>query len=301
ADLTNVPRGIFNHGGSTTWAAIRQKLAESSLGKAFPEFRLRYTHPILDEGNPGSHTGIQMLLRDRLSFAVTSRPLRENEIESASKQGFELRQIPVALDINVFVVHPTLEIPGLTLSQIRGIYTGKIRNWQEVGGPDQPITTYAHRSAQTGWFKSVVLEEESHHEDTVWVETTEGIQFVAQDPGGIYDATAGQTVPQCTVQPIPVSNTSAENFVAPYAGALTFYEQCQERPRQFNQAAFKSDYPFTRNLYVVYKEYKGEDNRDELAGKAFVDLLLSDEGQRLIEQSGFVPIRKPTRACTSGS
>ncbi|MGF1537775.1 MAG: PstS family phosphate ABC transporter substrate-binding protein [Elainellaceae cyanobacterium] len=175
AEVAGVPQGIFNHGGSTTWAKIRENLDASNLENIFPEYRLRYTHPTADEGNPGSHTGIQMLLNGRLSFAVTSRPLREKEMDAAAEQGFRLRQQPVALDANVFVVHPTLDIPGLTLNQIRDIYTGKIRNWQDVGGPDRPITTYAHRSAKTGWFKDVVLGEAVHREDTVWVDTTEGI------------------------------------------------------------------------------------------------------------------------------
>ncbi|MGF1538762.1 MAG: substrate-binding domain-containing protein [Elainellaceae cyanobacterium] len=302
AHVANVPRGLFNHGGSTTWAKIRENLASSSLSSAFPEYELEYTHPTADEGNPGSHTGIKMLLSDRLSFAATSRPLRDSERDAAAEQGFKLVQTPVALDINVFVVHPTLDIPGLALSQIRDIYTGNIRNWQAVGGPDRPITTYAHRSAKTGWFKDVVLGDASHHEDTVWVDTTEGIQAVAADPGGIYDATAGQTVPQCTVRPIPVSDTSTEQFVSPYAGSLTFGEDCIETPRQLNQPAFRSSYPFTRNLYVVYKDFRGEDRPDERAGKAFVNLLLSDEGQRLVERSGFVPIRsEATRACASGN
>ncbi|MGF1537776.1 MAG: hypothetical protein ACFB4J_15030 [Elainellaceae cyanobacterium] len=93
------------------------------------------------------------------------------------------------------------------------------------------------------------------------------------------------------MRPVPVSDTSAENFVSPYAGALTFYKECIEAPRRLNQEAFRSSYPFTRNLYVVYKDFEAQDTQDELAGEAFVNLLLSNEGQRLIQQSGFTTIK----------
>lgn len=123
AQVQNVPSGIFNYGGSTTWAPIR-KIADPVIQSTWVQYRLRYTNPV--NGNPGSGTGIRMLLDGQLSFAQSSRPLKDKEYEQAQQRGYSLKQIPVAIDGIAMGVHPKLQIPGLTIDQIKGIYTGKI-------------------------------------------------------------------------------------------------------------------------------------------------------------------------------
>ena len=81
-----------------------------------------------------------MLLDKELSLAQNAEPVSQKEQESARKRGFELDSIPVAIDGIVFYTHKELGIKSLSLPQVRDIYLGKIKNWQEVGGIDLPIT-----------------------------------------------------------------------------------------------------------------------------------------------------------------
>ena len=84
AQVQNVPSGIFNYGGSTTWAPIRN-VADPVIQSTWVRYRLRYTNPVI--GNPGSSTGIRMLLDGQLSFAQSSRPLKDREYEQAKQRG----------------------------------------------------------------------------------------------------------------------------------------------------------------------------------------------------------------------
>ncbi len=81
----------------------------------------------------GSGGGLKAILRGKADLARTARPLEEKE-----KPG--LVEILFAKSPIVFVVHTTVTgITHLTMEQIQGIYAGKYRNWQELGGPDHKI------------------------------------------------------------------------------------------------------------------------------------------------------------------
>jgi phosphate transport system substrate-binding protein len=105
--INNVPSGLFNYGGSTTWATIRRDL-DPAIQTVWPQFRLRYTQ--LNDGEPNSSAGIQMLLDNQLSFSHASRPIKNEEYELAKIRGFSLVEIPVAIDGKVLAVHPSLDI-----------------------------------------------------------------------------------------------------------------------------------------------------------------------------------------------
>jgi phosphate transport system substrate-binding protein len=86
---------------------------------------------------------------------MSSRELTSNESEV-------LAEYNIALDGIAVIVHPTLDIPSLTVTQVADIYTGKISNWKEVGGPDMAIDVVA-REAGSGTrdtFEEKVLKRE---------------------------------------------------------------------------------------------------------------------------------------------
>lgn len=140
ANMQNVPSGLFSYGGSTTWAPIRS-VVDPVIQTDWTGFRLLYTDPI--SGAPGSGTGIRMLIDNQLAFSQSSRPLKDKEHQQARQRGFSLKEIPVAIDGIALAVNPSLNIPGLTIAQIKDIYTGKITNWSQVGGPNLQITPYS--------------------------------------------------------------------------------------------------------------------------------------------------------------
>ncbi|WP_071518544.1 PstS family phosphate ABC transporter substrate-binding protein [Geitlerinema sp. PCC 9228] len=289
SQVDGVPQGLFNYGGSTTWAPIRD-VVDPQIQTVYPEFRLRYTqHPTQP---PGSGTGIRMLIDGELAFSQSSRPIQDAEYQQAEQRGFQLEQIPVALDGIAVAVNHDLQIPGLTVAQVRDIFTGDITNWQEVGGIDQPIQPYSRSPEDSGtvkFFLENVLQGESFGSNVEFISTTtEALRAVSNNVGSIYFASAPEVVPQCSVRSLPLARPQQE-FVPPYVEPAVSPANCPQERNQLNDAAFQDgSYPITRRLFVIVKR---NGQVDERAGDAYVRLLLSEQGQQAIQKAGFVRIR----------
>jgi phosphate binding protein len=279
------PEGRFNYGGSTSWAPI-SSLVDSKLKSR--KFNLAYyMHQTLA---PGTGTGINMLLDGQISFALASRNIKDAEYQRATSIGVRLKQVPVARDGIAIAVHPSLNIPGLSIEQIRKIYTGEILNWQEVGGPNQTIKLYSRSddSGTVSFFKENILNDIPMK---VTVETapttTIALNKVGQDKGGIYFASAPEVINECSVKTIPISSTTGGTFIAPdKPGISTPGQECAWKNNKLNIDALKNNqYPITRRLFVIVKQ-NGQD--DEKAGDFYEKYLLSPEGQELVEKAGYI-------------
>ncbi|QSJ16766.1 PstS family phosphate ABC transporter substrate-binding protein [Nostoc sp. UHCC 0702] len=288
-NVKNLPEGRFTYGGSTTWAPIRRDV-DSVLQNLCPQFILRYTQPV--SGKPGSGTGIRMLIDNQLAFSQSSRSIKAEENAEAQQKGFSLKEIPVAIDGIAIAVNFNLNIPGLTVTQLKNIYTGNITNWREVGGPNLPITPLSRNQEAGGtveFFIENVLEKASFGPNVIYIgTTTEALQKLASSPGGIYYASAPEIVPQCTVKPLPLGRISGQ-LVAPYREPYIPPTLCPAQRNQLNVQAFRSgDYPITRNLFVILKQNA---QTDQQAGEAYASWLLTSPGQELLEKAGFVRIK----------
>ncbi|PAX51351.1 PstS family phosphate ABC transporter substrate-binding protein [Brunnivagina elsteri] len=289
ASLENVPTGLFNYGGSTSWAPIRLAV-DSIIQREKPEYRLRYVQP--NNVTPGSATGIQSLIDGQLTFAQSSRPITDTEITRAKQRGFDLKQIPVAIDGLAAAVNPNLNIPGLTVEQLKSIYTGKITNWKELGGSDIPIKPYSRRIEDGGTVELFVQDILGGQKFAPTVEfistTTQALKKVAENPGSIYFASAPEVVPQCSIRPLPLGRSQGK-YVSPYQEPFVLPTECPGKRNKLNIEAFQSgSYPITRNLFVVVKQ---NGQIEQQAGDAYANLLLTQQGQELISQAGFVKIR----------
>ncbi len=287
-DVEDTPTGLFYYGGSTSWAPIRAQV-DSLIQAHKPEFKLSYhQHPVLI---PNSGLGIEMLLNNQLTIAQSSRPLKVQEYQLAQEQNLILQQIPIAIDGIVIGVHPSLNIPGLTLAQLQDIYTGKITNWQQVGGPNLEIIPYSkspYLSGTAEFFVKYVMNKKILGSNVRLVRSvTEGLQDVASQQGSIFYASASEIVGQCTVKPLPIGDNQ-NNLIPPYIEPLVSPEQCPQRRNQINHQAFQAEqYPLIRHLYLIIKQ-NGE--VEEQAGLAYAKMLLSEQGQKLIKKAGYVPV-----------
>ena len=289
ASVENVPTGLFTYGGSTSWAPIRLAV-DSVIQGARPEFRLRYLEP--SSGERGSGSGIKSLIDGQLTFAQSSRPVEDQELARAKQRGFDLKQIPVAIDGLAVAVNPNLNIPGLTVEQLRSIYIGKITNWSQVGGSDIPIKPYSRRVNDGGTvevFIQDILGGQGFGANVEFVSTTtQALEKVANSLGGIYYASAPEVVPQCSIKPLPLGRTQ-QKYIAPYQEPFVTASLCPGKRNKLNIEAFQSgSYPITRNLFVVVKQ---NGQIEQQAGVAYANLLLTEQGQELITQAGFVKIR----------
>jgi phosphate transport system substrate-binding protein len=284
-DIPNVPRGIFNYGGSTTFAALRSPNIIGTIAQSFPQFYLRYVDPTMDQ--PGSGTGIQMLLQSQLSFVQSSRGLTDAELVQSKARGYALEEIPVAMDGIAFYVHPNLirlGLKGLTLAQVQAIFTGKVKNWKDIGGPDFEIVPFSRSlksSATVDFLYESVLKHRPFGSNVKIVRnTTESIRRVAFRPGGIGYASTSEAINQQMIGLLGISKKVGLSFVSPCGNTAC---------TSVNAEAFiDGSYPITRRLMIIVKRDR---KLDEQAGLAYANILLSDEGQQLIARSGLVPIR----------
>ncbi|MBD0390190.1 MAG: PstS family phosphate ABC transporter substrate-binding protein [Nostoc sp. C3-bin3] len=288
-NVPNLPEGTFNYGGSTTWAPIRKDV-DTVLQNLCPRFVLRYTQP--PSGQPGSGTGIRMLIDNQLAFSQSSRSVKAEENAEARQKGFSLKEIPVGIDGIAIAVNHNLNVPGLTVAQVKDIYTGKITNWQQVGGPNLPITVYSRTKEAGGtveFFVENVLNKENFGTNVSYIgTTTEAVRKVAVNNGAIYYASAPEVVPQCTIKSLPLGRSSGQ-FVPPYQEPFVPQSACPSKRNQLNSQAFRSgDYAITRNLFVIVKQ---NGQTDQQAGEAYANWLLTPQSQELIEKAGFVRIK----------
>jgi phosphate transport system substrate-binding protein len=203
-----------------------------------------------------------------------------------------LKQEAVAFDALSVVVNPQLKLTGLTLDQLRDIYTGKVTNWSQVGGQNIPIAAFS-RAENTGGtvyaFRDLVLRKEDELQFKTVGSTTEGLQQVVKNPGGIYFGAAKEVIVDfCSTKPLAIGKT-ADNLVKPYQEPLKSVADCNKGQRnKLEVKVIKSqEYPLTRQLYVIIET---TDRDRQKAGEAYANLLKTKQGQSLLEKAGFVSI-----------
>jgi len=90
----------------------------------------------------GTHQSFINLIDKQADFILTARKISSDEKTYANSKGISLIETPIALDAFIFIVHPNNPITSLTIEQIQNIYTGRITNWNEVGGNNAKINPY---------------------------------------------------------------------------------------------------------------------------------------------------------------
>lgn len=136
--------------------------------------------------------GLADLVQGECDASLSSEPV-EIAVEAAGRAGqwvdaSKLVFHVVETDTIVFVVHPSNPVRSLTWEQLRDIHLGKIRNWSEVGGRDQPITVFADTptGGTRAMVRSVVMRGQEYAKSTVSVSAVKKVaEQVAAEPRGI--------------------------------------------------------------------------------------------------------------------
>ena len=196
-----------------------------------------------------------------------------DERKAAEEAGVELVLVPVCLDAFVFLVNSGNPAESLTADQIRGIYTGRITRWEEVGGPaDTLIAAYQrpHGSGSQTAMEELVMDgyEISHAEPNY---ISDGMaDLVAQI--GNYD-NSRNAIGYSYLYYVDSLYRSGSLKVLAVDGIAPTAENLQS-----------GAYPFTVYYYAVYA--KGNETAER-----FAQWMASDEGQACIAQAGYVPLR----------
>lgn len=224
----------------------------------------------------GSGTGIASLINGTVSIANASRSIKEEEIEDARANGIYPVEFVVARDAIAVIVHPSNPVDHLTLQQISDIYSGKIINWQEVGGEDRPIVRLS-RETNSGthvyFLESVVrlgqTDNDTHFTaDALLLPSSEGIGAeVRQNPNAVgYDGLGYVTDDMKTVA---VGLTMEGPFWLPSVETVN-----------------AGEYPVARDLYMY--------TAGEPTGiiSEYLGWIRQTEAQAIVRDLGFVPIQE---------
>ncbi len=278
-EVQNIPEGLFSYSSAPQFAALVSHGMNQAINQAHPKFRLRFTEPV--NNIPGSSSVIAMLINSQLSFGETARPLEDVEYSKARDHNCTLEQIPVGFDGVAFYTNRDLLITGLSIDQLQAIFMGKVTNWKELGGPDLPITAISLDPEANSSIKVLFADLKGAslgHNVKIVRDYTEETRKVASTPGGISYGSIATVIGQRTIRPLGLAKAHSKNYVQPFVP-----------DNRVNAEAIRDGtYPLTKRLFVVIRR---DGLLDEQAGVAYLNLLLSIEGQQLLEKAGFVAIR----------
>jgi phosphate transport system substrate-binding protein len=269
--------------GSTVCVPMAMELARQWLGleegdmNGFVSFSTTpYAYDRLTGGKPNplvtiKSQGVMMDDTHPIDLVLATYP-NADERRAAAEAGVELVYVPFCYDAFVFMVNEANPVDSLTVAQIREIYTGQHKTWAGLGGTAQTLYAYQrpHGSGSQTAMEEMVMtgleiaEAEDNYISDGMADAVRQIGNYDNGPGAIgysYLYYVNTLVESSGVKALAVDG------VAPTDENLQ-----------------SGAYPFTVNYYAVYR--KGDANTE-----AFVNWLVGEEGQRAVEQAGYIPLR----------
>ncbi len=246
--------------GSDTMVILAQKWAEVYM-KSHPQTVVQVT-------GGGSGTGISALINGSTDICNSSRPMKQSEMDKLKDRYASMGiEIPCAKDGVTIFLNESNPVKELTIKQLSNIFSGKTRNWKEVGGPDQDIKLYGRENSSGTYvfFKDNVVKTDYAASCQTLPGTAAVVNAVSKDKFGIgYGGAAyAAGVKHCAVK-------KDDKSVAYVASAETIKS---------------GQYPITRYLYMYLC------NRPTGEIKAYIDWILGAEGQKLVTEIGYFPVK----------
>lgn len=241
--------------GSTTVLPIAQKVAETFMD----------IHPKVNISvrGGGSGVGIAALIDGTCDIADASRPMKTKELKTAREKGINPVETIIAKDGIAIVVHPDNPIKELSLEQLKKIYTGKISNWRDVGGESGAIVVVSRDVASGTFevFKKLVLKGDKNRDDALMLASNKAVATtVSQTPGSIGYIGLGYL--SADVKALIIDNVLPSN-----------------------KTVVSGEYKLARPLFMY------TNGKPKGLVKDLIDFILSPQGQNIVSDIGFVPIK----------
>ena len=238
--------------GSTTVQPIAAKAAEKYMEKK--------TGVVVSVQGGGSGTGIKMVAEGSADIGTSSRELSADEL----KANPDLKPYEIAADGIAVIVHPANTLADLTKAQVKDIFSGKIKNYKELGGPDKEIV--------------VIIRETGSGTRTSFEEMLMDKGKTPNSEGAEQQGSNGAVKASILSNPNAIGYVG-EGFVDSSVKALKI-----EGVAPTKETIKAGTYPVSRKLYMITK--------GEASGKTkgYIDYILSEEGQKIVEEEGFVRI-----------
>lgn len=241
--------------GSTTVLPVTQKTAE--------EYRKLNKVSITIEGS-GSGNGIKALIDGTCDIANSSREMKPEELQSAKDKGKSVKEIAVAVDMIVPVVHPTNGVKNITMAQLKAVYDGTIKNWKLLGGKDENIVVIS-RDTSSGtyeiWHEKVLKKTDPRKDALLQASNGAILSAVAGNPKAIGYVGFGyldSSVKGLTIDNVEITIENGKS----------------------------GKFPVSRKLYMYVDEKKLSPEAQK-----YIDYVLSADGQKLVKDAGFIPIK----------
>ena len=244
--------------GSTSVQPLSEELA-----KAFMDANPGIT---VEVQGGGSGQGIKAIQEKIADFGAISREVKDEEKASV------VDQYVIAKDGVAVIVNPATKVDNLTLEQIQKIYTGEIKNWKEVGGDDAPIT--------------VISREEGSGTRGAFTEIT---KVMTKDSAGKeIDNTTKDALVQGSTGAVMQTVSSTPNTIGYVSlGSLTdaVIAVKVEDVAPTTETVLSGEYKISRPFIYTTGGELSE------AAQMYVDFVMSAEGQKVVEENGFIPVQ----------
>jgi len=261
--LENYPRVD----GSTVTIPLSEALAASLTGLSVEEVRPHILH------NKTHQAYVNLIEKNADIIFVTSPS--EDEKALAAQRRVELEVVPIVSEAFVFLVHKDNPVEGLTLEQIRRIYAGDITNWAQAGGSDVPILAYqrpVNSGSQTGFLDLVMkdLKPMDPPKDQVIGGMGELIDAIAA-----YD------------NDLSALGYSYYYFVVDMWGNQDVKLLKVDGVYPDQKSISSGKYPVRTAYYAVIRADEPKDS----PVRQMIAWILSEKGQKLAEEAGYVKIQ----------
>ena len=254
--------------GSTVTIPLSEMLASRLMDLPLEEARQYIIHN-------KTHEGYVNLIEKNADIIFVTSPSAE-ELELAKKNDMELEVIPIVSEAFVFLTCKDNPVSELSLEEIRRIYSGEITNWKDVGGLDMNITAYqrpVNSGSQTG-FLDLVMKDltpmEAPIEQTIagMGELIDSVAAYTDSPDGLgysYYYYTSEMWGNDRVKLLEVSG------IEPNPQTIT-----------------SGEYPLQTAYYAVIRNDEPADS----PVRKMISYLLSEDGQALVEEAGYVRVKE---------
>lgn len=252
--------------GSTATIPLSENLAASLLSITPEEAKNYIKHNT-------THNAYENLIGGKADIIFVTEP-SEEELSMADLKGIELEVIPVVKEAFVFLVNKDNPVTDISAEDIRAIYQGKINNWKELGGPDKEIIAYQR-------------PENSGSQTLMQNQVMKGLQM-ADAPTELKPSAMMGLID--VIASYDNSDKAIGYSVYYYANSMysknmvKFINVDGVEPNNENISSGK--YPFTSAYYAVIRRSEPENSN----AIRLLSFILSEEGQKLAEDSGYVPL-----------
>ncbi len=207
----------------------------------------------------GSSQGVTAAVSGAADIGAASRNVKDEEMTESP----DLAVTQIAMDGVAVVVHPSNPVQDITLEDVKNIYLGNITNWKDLGGNDARITVVSREegSGTRDAFVGIVMDDEEIASSAI----------IQNSNGAVRTAVAGD---ENSIGYVSLAVVNSELKALDIEGVAASVENIKA-------GTYKISRPFN---YITNGEPEG-------LAKAFIDYVLSDEGQQIIVDEGAIGVK----------